>query len=87
MLLKRPRTGQDVDWSKITKTTVAVVTPLPPPVRKTLGGKDVVQLMASPNIDALLFDNVNGKNQMTDKCYFLTTLQFILYKSHSSNNI
>ena len=45
MLLGRPRIGQDVDWSKITKTTVATVTTLPPPVRTRLGVNEIKQIM------------------------------------------
>lgn len=51
MLLKRPRSGKDVDWSKITTTRVAEVTTLPPPVRTKLGTKDVVSLTATVNLD------------------------------------
>lgn len=50
MLLKRPRPGQDVDWSKITTTRVAVTT-LPPPVRSKTGTQDIVQLMAKVDLN------------------------------------
>ena len=45
MLINRPRPGKDVDWSKVTKTTVPRVTTLPPPVRTKLSNGEITEIM------------------------------------------
>jgi len=46
MLLGHPRPGRDVDWASVAATASYTTTPLPAPVRATLTGSDIQQLVA-----------------------------------------
>uniref|UniRef100_A0A2P2HWQ1 Chitinase 3 n=1 Tax=Hirondellea gigas TaxID=1518452 RepID=A0A2P2HWQ1_9CRUS len=53
MLLNRPRSGKDVDWSKVTKTMVAPLVQFTAPVSTTLTNKPIQSLMPLPRIDTI----------------------------------
>ena len=47
MLLKRPRPGKDVDWTKVAKTTVSLPPALPQPSTSKMSPKEIQSLMSS----------------------------------------